>query len=192
MCLVCCFIAVVWFQQLDFSFLVHWKNAEKPMQSWIVCHHCHHHLWPVLLHTYQVQESSFFTFNGIIIQLCIHESSFLHVLGISALKLVPLHLAHLKTSGRAEFGLLNIKESNFCLICVFSETDHHTALKIVPLWLVHLKTSVCAEFGPLNTKESDVLAQNVFPQKQIIIELWLVQRGLTEWETVMKKPFQVK
>ena len=38
--------------------------------------------------------------------------------------------------------------------------------------LACLKTSGCAEFGPLNTKESDVLAQNVFSQKQIIIQLW--------------------
>ena len=86
-------------------------------------------LWPVLLHTYYVQESSFFKCSGIIIQLYIHRSSFLHVLGISALKLVPLILACLKTSG-------------------------------------------CTEFGPLNTKERDVLAQNVFSQKQIIIQLW--------------------
>ena len=56
--------------------------------------------------------------------------------------------------------------------CVFSETDHHTALKLVPLQLACLKTSGCAEFGPLNMKESDVLAQNVFSQKQIIIQLW--------------------
>ena len=56
--------------------------------------------------------------------------------------------------------------------CVFSEMDHHTALKLVPLLLAHLKTSGCTEFGPLNTKESDVLAQNVFSQKQIIIQLW--------------------
>ena len=56
--------------------------------------------------------------------------------------------------------------------CVFSEMDHHTALKLVPLSLACLKTSGCAEFGPLNTKESDVLAQNVFSQKQIIIQLW--------------------
>ena len=68
-------------------FLAHWCNAEEPMQSWIFCHHYHYWLWPVLLHTCQVQESSFFTCSGIILQLYIHESSFLHVLGISALKL---------------------------------------------------------------------------------------------------------
>ena len=56
--------------------------------------------------------------------------------------------------------------------CVFSETDHHTALKLVPLQLACLKTSGCVEFGPLNTKESDVLAQNVFSQKQVVIQLW--------------------
>ena len=74
-----------------------------------------------------------------------------------------VQLAHLKTSGCAEFGSLNTKESDVLAQNVFfSETDHHTALKLVPLWLAHLKTSGCAEFGPLNTKESDVLAQNVF------------------------------
>ena len=88
----------------------------------------------------------------------------------TALKLVPLQLAHLKTSGCAEFGPLNTKT---CLRpkCVFSETDHHTALKFIPLSLAHLNTSGCAEFGTLNTKKSDVLAQNVFSQKQIIIQL---------------------
>ena len=58
-------------------------------------------------------KSSFFTCNGIIMQLYVHESSFLHVLGISALKLVLLQLAYLKTSGCAEFGPLNTKESDF-------------------------------------------------------------------------------
>ena len=91
----------------------------------------------------------------------------------TALKLVPLQLAHLKTSGCAEFGPLNMKESDVLAQNVFfSETDHHTALKLVPLQLAHLKTSGCAEFGPLNTKESNVLAQNVFSQKWIIIQLW--------------------
>ena len=56
--------------------------------------------------------------------------------------------------------------------CVLSETDHHTALKLVPLWLACLKTSGLMAFGPLNTKRSDVLPQNVFCQKQIIIQLW--------------------
>ena len=88
---------------------------------------------------------------GIIIQLYIHGSSFLHVLGISALKLLPLQSACLKTSGCAEFGPLNTKEK-YCFSpkCVFSETDHHTALKPVPLQSACLKTSGCAEFGPLN------------------------------------------
>ena len=66
--------------------------------------------------------------SGTIIQLHIHESSSLHVLGISALKLAPLQLACLETLG-------------------------------------------CAEFCPLNTKEIDFLAQNVFSQKWIIIQL---------------------
>ena len=56
--------------------------------------------------------------------------------------------------------------------CVFSEMDHHTALKLVPLGSACLKTSGCTDFDPLNTKESDVLAQNVFSQKWIIIQLW--------------------
>ena len=65
-------------------------------------------------------------------------------------------------------------KEKWCFIpkCVLSETDHHTALKLVPLWLACLKTSGCMEFGPLNTKRSDVLSQNVFCQKQIIIQLW--------------------
>ena len=65
-------------------------------------------------------------------------------------------------------------KGKWCFIpkCVLSETDHHTALKLVPLWLACLKTSGCMEFGPLNTKRSDVLSQNVFCQKQIIIQLW--------------------
>ena len=37
----------------------------------------------------------------------------LHVLGISAMKLVPLQLACLKTSGCAEYGTLNTRESDF-------------------------------------------------------------------------------
>ena len=49
--------------------------------------------------------------------------------------------------------------------------DHHTALKLVPLQLACLKTSGCSEFGPLNTQESDVLAQNVFFQTGITIQL---------------------
>ena len=71
------------------------------------------------------------------------------------------------TSGFAEFGPLNIKESDVLAQNVVSqETDHHTTLKLVPwLQLTCLKTSGCAEFGPLNTKESNVLAQNVFSQK---------------------------
>ena len=55
---------------------------------------------------------------------------------------------------------------------VFSEVDDHTALKLVPLWSSDLKTSECTVFGHLNKKKSDVLAQNVFSQKQIIIQLW--------------------
>ena len=73
----------------------------------------------------------------------------------TALKLVPLQLAWLKTSGCAEFGPLNTKESDcFSPKCVFSEMDHHTALKLVPLQLPCLKNSGCTEFGLLNTKES--------------------------------------
>ena len=54
--------------------------------------------------------------------------------------------------------------------CFFSEMDHHTALKLVPLWSSDLKTSECTKFGPLITKKSDMLTQNVFSQKQIIIQ----------------------
>ena len=62
--------------------------------------------------------------------------------------------------------------------CVFSEMDHHTALKLVPLGSACLKTSGCTDFDPLNTKESDVIAQNVFSQKWIIIQLW----NLYHWD----------
>ena len=57
--------------------------------------------------------------SGIIIQFYIHKSSFLHVLGISALKLVSLQLAHLNTSGCAEFGPLNTKENDVLAQNVF-------------------------------------------------------------------------
>ena len=62
--------------------------------------------------------------------------------------------------------------------CVFSEMDHHTALKLVPLGLACLKPQGAAEFDPPNTKESDVIAQNVFSQKWIIIQLW----NLYHWD----------
>ena len=92
----------------------------------------------------------------------------------TTLKLVPLVLARLETSGCAEYGLLNTKQNDVLAqnVIFFSQTDHHTALKLVPLQSAHLKTSGCAEFGSLNTKESNVLALNVFPQKQIIMQLW--------------------
>ena len=133
----------------------------------------------------------------------------------TALKLVQLQLACLKTSGCTEFGLLNWKESGFLaqnvfsqkwiiiqlwnlyhcnwhalnlrvcwvwpskyegkwcfsLKCVFWEMDHHTTLKLLPMQLAHLKTSGCTEFGLLNSKESEFVAQNVFSQKWIIIQL---------------------
>ena len=116
----------------------------------------------------------------------------------TALKLVPLWLACLKTSGLHGVWSSKYKEK-WCFIpkCVLSETDHHTALKLVPLWLACLKTSVYTKRSvfypkicfvrnrwnfvigmPLNgvwpskTKRSDVLSQNVFCQKQIIIQLW--------------------
>ena len=65
-------------------------------------------------------------------------------------------------------------KGKWCFIpkCVFSEMDQHTALTLVAMQLACLRTSGCAEFGPLNTKENDVLFQNVFSQKQIIIQLW--------------------
>ena len=52
----------------------------------------------------------------------------------TALNVVPLWLAHLKSSGCAEFGPQNAKEIDFLAQTVFSQgTDHHTALKLVPL-----------------------------------------------------------
>ena len=109
----------------------------------------------------------------------------------TALKLGPLLSALLKTSGCTEFAQLcfspklemdpysfetcttNWHTWKWCSSpkCVFSEMDHHTALKLVPV------IGTCENLrvhwiGPLNTMESDVLAQNVFSQKQIIIQLW--------------------
>ena len=55
--------------------------------------------------------------------------------------------------------------------CIFSEMDN-TDLKLVPLGLACLKTSGCTDFDPLNTKKRDVIAQNVFSQKWILIQLW--------------------
>ena len=52
-----------------------------------------------------------------------------------ALKLVPLQSAHLKTSGCAEFGPLNRRESDVLVQNVFSQKqDHHTALKHCYVW----------------------------------------------------------
>ena len=108
---------------------------------------------------------------------------FCHVLGISALNLVPLWLACLKTSWSAEFGPLNTRESDFFSPkCAFSEMDHHTVLKLVQLQLACLKISGCTEFGPLNTMESDVLAKMCFLTNIIIIQLWLIQHAWTEWD----------
>ena len=102
----------------------------------------------------------------------------------TALKLVPLGSACLKTQGALQDVLVLSWPSKYkgkwCYSpkCVFSETDHHTALKLVPLGSACLKTSGCTEFDPLNTKESDVIAQNVFSQKWIIIQLW----NLYHWD----------
>ena len=101
----------------------------------------------------------------------------------TALKLVPLWSSHLKTSECTEF--LTIKKSDvFAQKVFFSEVDSHTALKLVPLWSSHLKTSGYTKFHPLNTKKSDVLAQNVFSQKWIIIQLW----NLYHWDHHASKP----
>ena len=110
----------------------------------------------------------------------------------TALKFVPLWLAHLKTVSMHWVWPSKYK-GKWCFSpkCGFSETGHHTPLLLVPLWLAHLKMSACTEFGPLpllllplrlaclktstgplNTKESDVLAQNVVSLKQVIIHLY--------------------
>ena len=70
----------------------------------------------------------------------------------AALKLVPLQLACIKTSGCTEFGPLDTKESDVQPKCVFSEMDDYAAWKLVPLQLAQLKTSRCTEFGPLQYK----------------------------------------
>ena len=81
----------------------------------------------------------------------------------TALKLVPLQLAHLKTSGCTEFGPLNMKESDVLAQNVFSQK-----WIIIKLWnFVSLQLALTPEnrvhrVCPLNTKESNVLAQNVF------------------------------
>ena len=91
----------------------------------------------------------------------------------TALKLVPLWLACLKTSGCVEFGPLNTKESDVLAQNVFSQKqDHHTALKLVPFQLSMPENLRVHWVWPLNTKESGVLAQNVFSQKWIIKQLW--------------------
>ena len=84
-----------------------------------------------------------------------------------ALKLVPLQLAQLKTSG------LNSKKSDVLAQNVFSEMDHHTALKLVQLQLAHLKTLGCAEFGPSKYEGKWCFSPKcVFSVKQILIQLW--------------------
>ena len=62
----------------------------------------------------------------------------------TALKLGPLQLTHLKTSGSAEFGPPNTKESDVLFLNVFfSEMDHCITLRLLPLWSACLETSVC-------------------------------------------------
>ena len=97
----------------------------------------------------------------------------------TALKLVPLGSACLKTSGCTALWPSKYK-GKWCYRpkCVFSEMDHHTALIHTPLQSACLKTSGCTDFDPLNIKESDVIAQNVFSKKWIIIQLW----NLYHWD----------
>ena len=100
----------------------------------------------------------------------------------TALKLGPLQLAHLKTSGCAEFGPLNTMESDVLTQNVFSQKwiiiqlwkpcNHPENLRVHWVWhngkwCFNPKCEMdhhtgCTEFGPLNTKESDVSAQNVY------------------------------
>ena len=96
--------------------------------------------------------------------------------------------AHLTTSGCIEFGPLNTKESDVLAQNVFSQkwiikqlwNLYHWPSKykgkcMFHAWKPHTALVWLAwvfRFGLLNTKESDVLAQNVFSQKQIIIQLW--------------------
>ena len=94
-----------------------------------------------------------------------------HVLGISALTPVPLQLACMNTSGCAEFGPLNTKEGDFQPNMCFLRNGLSYNFETCTIAIGMPETSECAEFGPLNTKESDVLAQNVFSQKQINIQL---------------------
>ena len=102
----------------------------------------------------------------------------------TALKLVPLQF--MAENLRVHWVWPSKYKEKWCFSpkSVFSEMDHHTALKLVPLWSSHLKTSGYTKFHPLNTKESDVLAQNVFSQKQIIIQLW----NLYHWDHHASKP----
>ena len=91
----------------------------------------------------------------------------------TALKLVPLQLTFLWTSGCTEFDPLNTKESDVLAQNLFFEKwVIIQPWNLYQLWLACQKTSGCTEFDPLNTKESDVLAQNVFSQKWIIIQFW--------------------
>ena len=81
----------------------------------------------------------------------------------TALKLGPLQLTHLKTSGSAGFGPLNTKESDVLFQNVFSQKWIIIQLWNQYHWDQHAwKPQGTLEFGLLNTKESDVLFQNVF------------------------------
>ena len=121
----------------------------------------------------------------------------------TALKLIPLQLTFLWTSGCTEFGPSKYK-GKWCFSpkfgFFFSETGHHTALKLVPLQLTFLWTSGCTEFGPLNTKESDVLAQNLFFSEMghhtalKLVQLWLACQktsGCTEFGPLNTKESDV-
>ena len=101
------------------------------------------------------------------------------------LKLVPLGLACLKTSGCTDFDPLNTKKRDVIDQNVFSQKWIIIQLwYCAPLLSACLKTSGCAELDPPNTKESDVIAQNVFSQKWIIIQLW----NLYHWDQHAWKP----
>ena len=102
----------------------------------------------------------------------------------TALKLVPLGLACLKSSGCTALWPSKYK-GKWCYSpkCVFSEMDHHTALIPAPLQSACLKTSGCTDFDPINTKESDLIAQNAFSQKWII-QIW----NLYHWDWHAWKP----
>ena len=91
---------------------------------------------------------------------------------------VPLQSACLKTSGCTDFALMfwpSKYKGKWCYSpkCVFFRNGSSYSFETVHHWDWHAwKPQGVLSLTLLNTKESDVIAQNVFSQKWIIIQLW--------------------